>query len=274
MPKDEIARARRPRRRRSCRSSRCCKRKPAQLSGGQRQRVAIGRALVRDVDVFLFDEPLSNLDAKLRAELRVEIKRPAPAAQEHHDLRDPRPDRGDDAGRPDRHHAAAASSSSSTTPQRRSTTARSISTSRASSARRRMNFLEGEIEQAQRARRSSGSGALTVPLGRYPFANGGPAPGKVILGHQAGACRPSASDATNEPFTTELEIELVEPMGADTLVVDETRRRGIPLPRRRPDRRRHRATDIRDRLRSGQRLDLRRRHRAAALTRSSAPTPL
>ncbi len=50
-------------------------RKPAQLSGGQRQRVAIGRALVRDVDVFLFDEPLSNLDAKLRAELRVEIKR-------------------------------------------------------------------------------------------------------------------------------------------------------------------------------------------------------
>ncbi|MDR3375440.1 MAG: ABC transporter ATP-binding protein [Ancalomicrobiaceae bacterium] len=51
------------------------KRKPAELSGGQRQRVAIGRALVRNVDVFLFDEPLSNLDAKLRAELRVEIKR-------------------------------------------------------------------------------------------------------------------------------------------------------------------------------------------------------
>jgi multiple sugar transport system ATP-binding protein len=50
-------------------------RKPAQLSGGQRQRVAIGRALVRDCPVFLFDEPLSNLDAKLRAEMRVEIKR-------------------------------------------------------------------------------------------------------------------------------------------------------------------------------------------------------
>lgn len=50
-------------------------RKPAELSGGQRQRVAIGRALVRDVDVFLFDEPLSNLDAKLRSDLRVEIKR-------------------------------------------------------------------------------------------------------------------------------------------------------------------------------------------------------
>ena len=50
-------------------------RKPGTLSGGQRQRVSIGRALVRDVDVFLFDEPLSNLDAKLRVDLRVELKR-------------------------------------------------------------------------------------------------------------------------------------------------------------------------------------------------------
>jgi len=49
-------------------------RKPSQLSGGQRQRVAIGRALVREAQVFLFDEPLSNLDAKLRAELRRELK--------------------------------------------------------------------------------------------------------------------------------------------------------------------------------------------------------
>jgi multiple sugar transport system ATP-binding protein len=50
-------------------------RRPAEISGGQRQRVAMGRALVRDVGLFLFDEPLSNLDAQLRAELRVEIKR-------------------------------------------------------------------------------------------------------------------------------------------------------------------------------------------------------
>lgn len=50
-------------------------RKPAQLSGGQRQRVAIGRALVRQAEVFLFDEPLSNLDAKLRTEMRFEIKK-------------------------------------------------------------------------------------------------------------------------------------------------------------------------------------------------------
>ena len=56
------------------------KRKPAQLSGGQRQRVAIGRAIVRDPEVFLFDEPLSNLDAELRVSMRVEI------AKLHHQL--------------------------------------------------------------------------------------------------------------------------------------------------------------------------------------------
>ena len=50
-------------------------RKPANLSGGQRQRVAMGRAIVRDADAFLFDEPLSNLDAKLRGQMRTEISR-------------------------------------------------------------------------------------------------------------------------------------------------------------------------------------------------------
>ncbi|MDX1682425.1 MAG: sn-glycerol-3-phosphate ABC transporter ATP-binding protein UgpC [Phycisphaeraceae bacterium] len=50
-------------------------RKPGQLSGGQRQRVAVGRAIVRDPACFLFDEPLSNLDAKLRVEMRAELKR-------------------------------------------------------------------------------------------------------------------------------------------------------------------------------------------------------
>jgi multiple sugar transport system ATP-binding protein len=58
-----------------CRSRTCWTASPASLSGGQRQRVAMGRALVRNPDVFLFDEPLSNLDAKLRVDMRTEIKK-------------------------------------------------------------------------------------------------------------------------------------------------------------------------------------------------------
>src|SRR5205823_12066185 len=56
-------------------------RRPKQLSGGQRQRVAMGRAIVRNTKVFLFDEPLSNLDAKLRVQMRTEVKRVHPKAK-------------------------------------------------------------------------------------------------------------------------------------------------------------------------------------------------
>ena len=77
-------------------------RKPANLSGGQRQRVAMGRAIVRDPSAFLMDEPLSNLDAKLRVQMRTEVARLQTDLGHDDRLRHPRPDRGDDARRPGR----------------------------------------------------------------------------------------------------------------------------------------------------------------------------
>ena len=111
-------------------------RRPSELSGGQRQRVAIGRALVRDVGVYLFDEPLSNLDAQLRAELRVEIKRLHQRLEGDDDLRHPRPDRGADAGGPHRGDEGPASSSNSARRNEIYRARRTVS-SRPSSARRR-----------------------------------------------------------------------------------------------------------------------------------------
>ena len=80
-------------------------RKPSNLSGGQRQRVAMGRAIVRDPSAFLMDEPLSNLDAKLRVQMRTEVSRLQKRPVDDDRLRHARPDRGDDARRPRRGHA-------------------------------------------------------------------------------------------------------------------------------------------------------------------------
>ena len=188
------------------------KRKPAQLSGGQRQRVAIGRALVRDVDVFLFDEPLSNLDAKLRAELRVEIKRLHQRLKNTmiyvtHDqiealtladriaimrngiiqqLASP----NEIYNRPVNLYVAGFMGSPG------------------------MNFITGEISGAGGS--TFGFGDTQIPLERYPFDRED-RPSKAVFG-----IRPEhiscGTAASAEPFSIDVEIEVVEPMGADTLV--------------------------------------------------------
>ena len=163
-------------------------RKPANLSGGQRQRVAIGRALVRDVDVFLFDEPLSNLDAKLRSELRVEIKR---------------------------------------LHQRLKNTMIYVTHDQVEAmtlADRIAIMRDGLIQQLDTPHNiynkpvNFRAGDVTVPLGGYQF-DGGVAPTRsatAVLG-----IRPEhvaiGSAADQMPFAIDTEIEIVEPMGSDTV---------------------------------------------------------
>ena len=132
MPKDEI-------RRRVLETARMLdlepylKRKPRALSGGQRQRVAMGRAIVRQPQAFLMDEPLSNLDAKLRVQMRADIKQlqsdlDVTTIYVTHDQ-----SRSDDDGRSRRGHAQGPICSRSRRP-RSSTSGRGTCSSRASSA--------------------------------------------------------------------------------------------------------------------------------------------
>ena len=135
-PKSEIAASRRARSATLLGLEDLLDRKPAHLSGGQRQRVAMGRAIIREPKAFLMDEPLSNLDAKLRVGMRASLAAAARTALRHEHLRHPRPDGGDDARPPGRRHARRDGSSRSTC-RSASTSRRTISSSPPSSARRR-----------------------------------------------------------------------------------------------------------------------------------------
>jgi len=188
------------------------KRKPAALSGGQRQRVAIGRALVRDVDVFLFDEPLSNLDAKLRADLRVEIK------QLHQQLENTMiyvtHDQVEAMTLADRIAIMKGGSILQLdTPHEiyNRPANRYVAGFIGSPS---MNFIDGTLEPAILP--SLGTPLGSFALTGYPFA-AKPAAGPVVFG-----IRPehiaSGAEAEAAPFRTLTRIDLVEPLGSDTLV--------------------------------------------------------
>ncbi len=185
------------------------KRKPANLSGGQRQRVAIGRALVRDVDVFLFDEPLSNLDAKLRSDLRVEIKRLHQRLKNTmiyvtHDQIEAMTLADRIAIMRDGIIQQLADPHTIYNKPVNIFVAGFIGSPT-------MNFLNGKL---------SGSGFTAgdtpVPLNGYSFTNAPSSETSAVLG-----VRPEhifvGAEAEKMPFRTQSEIELVEPMGSETV---------------------------------------------------------
>jgi multiple sugar transport system ATP-binding protein len=190
-------------------------RKPAALSGGQRQRVAIGRALVRNVGVYLFDEPLSNLDAQLRAELRVEIKRlharlGATMIYVTHDQIEA-------LTLADRIAVMQGGVIQQLdTPQKiyREPVNRFVASFVGSPA---MNFISGRIERKGTAMFVAGD--LHTPLDGYQFCQNDTAE-PAVLGPAVLGIRPehilTGRDAGPNSFS--VAVEMVEPMGADTLV--------------------------------------------------------
>jgi multiple sugar transport system ATP-binding protein len=189
-------------------------RKPAQLSGGQRQRVAIGRALVRDVDVFLFDEPLSNLDAKLRAELRVEIKRLHQKLESTTMIYVT-------------HDQIEAMTLADRIAIMRGGSIQQLDSPRMIYNKPRnkyvagfigsppMNFLEGRISGGKKPVFIFGK--QRIGLGGYEFSAGSPGEGPAIFGIRPEHVAVGAA-AKGQPFRASAVVEVVEPMGADTLV--------------------------------------------------------
>ena len=186
------------------------KRKPAALSGGQRQRVAIGRALVRDVDVFLFDEPLSNLDAKLRADLRVEIKRLHNQLENTmiyvtHDQVEAMTLADRIAIMKDGLIEQLADPHTIYTKPVNKYVAGFIGSPT-------MNFFDGEVLGT-----TFTTNGMTIDLKGYEFSEGGAAGGPAWMG-----VRPEHvminDQAASQPVQAEITVEIFEPMGSDTLI--------------------------------------------------------
>ncbi|SEW45669.1 carbohydrate ABC transporter ATP-binding protein, CUT1 family [Cognatiyoonia koreensis] len=184
-------------------------RKPGALSGGQRQRVAIGRALVRDVDVFLFDEPLSNLDAKLRVDLRVELKRL------HNQLQNTMiyvtHDQVEAMTLADRIAVMKGGNIMQLgTPDEIYNQPRNLYVADFIGSPS-MNFISGNLESGVFK-----SGDLAMPMTGYDFMSQ-PVDRPVVIG-----IRPehvvTGELVANAPLQFEANIDLVEPMGSDTLV--------------------------------------------------------
>ncbi len=186
-------------------------RRPVELSGGQRQRVAIGRALVRDVNVFLFDEPLSNLDAALRTELRVELKRL------HSEL-------GNSTMIYVTHDQVEALTLADRIAVMHGGIIQQLAAPKEIYHRPanrfvagfvgspRMNFFEGRIE-AESGAPVFRSDHLSVPLDRYEFTASPPSGASVELGIRPEHVRTGAG---NGALTAD--VEIVEPMGAETVL--------------------------------------------------------
>jgi multiple sugar transport system ATP-binding protein len=193
-------------------------RKPSQLSGGQRQRVAIGRALVRDVDVFLFDEPLSNLDAKLRSELRVEIKRlhqklANTMVYVTHDQIEAMTLADRIAVMKDGLIQQLGSPHDIYSHPVNRFVAGFIGSPQ-------MNFFTGDLQAGPPP--VFLTGGVRIPLDRYAFDERGAAVGGVVSKRAVLGIRPESvaigAEAAARPFSCEVEVEIVEPMGAETLV--------------------------------------------------------